>query len=87
MRPSQIPLVPILINVSLFLESVGDLRFALPKTPLNFGGVRQATSFGAACPQQNITIPGIGPPPSPASFEEDCRTAPLLPWYILTDMD
>ena len=34
--------------------SIGELRFGLPKPPLPFDGVRQATAFGAACPQQKI---------------------------------
>ncbi|TDL14969.1 carotenoid ester lipase precursor [Rickenella mellea] len=47
----------------------GDLRFAAPQPPVAFSGVRDATFWGAACPQQqilsfididglNITIPG-----------------------------
>ncbi len=36
--------------------STGDLRFGLPQPPLPFDGTRQATAFGAACPQQSISI-------------------------------
>ena len=36
--------------------STGELRFGLPQPPLPFDGIRQATTFGAACPQLNMTI-------------------------------
>jgi len=36
--------------------STGERRFGLPEDPLSFDGIRQATAFGAACPQQNITF-------------------------------
>ena len=36
--------------------STGELRFGLPKPPLPFDGIRQATTFGAACPQQNVIL-------------------------------
>ena len=36
--------------------STGELRFGLPQPPLPFDGIRQATAFGAACPQPNITF-------------------------------
>ncbi len=36
--------------------STGELRFGLPQPPLPYDGIHQATTFGAACPQQNITF-------------------------------
>ena len=36
--------------------STGELRFGLPQDPLPFDGIRQSTAFGAACPQQNVTV-------------------------------
>ena len=36
--------------------STGERRFGLPQDPLPFDGIRRATAFGAACPQQNITL-------------------------------
>ena len=36
--------------------STGELRFGLPQPPLPFDGIRQATAFGAACPQTNFTF-------------------------------
>jgi len=36
--------------------STGERRFGLPQDPLPFDGTRRATAFGAACPQQNITL-------------------------------
>ena len=70
-----------------YVESVGNLRFAHPKPPLAFTGVRQTTRFGAACPQQAINIsfiPVIGSrsgkaPPS----SEDCKTVIHTYWLIL----
>ena len=55
-----------------FLES---LRFAPATLPLEFSGVRQATSFGAACPQQAITVPGGSVNFSALLISEDCRSA------------
>ena len=60
-----------------FFKSVGDLRFAPAEPPLKFTGVRQATSFGAACIQQAInisSIPGAGSVigPSLNVTSEDC---------------
>ena len=36
--------------------SVGNLRFSPPQPPVAFRGVRQATSFGAACFQQAFSL-------------------------------
>ncbi|KAF5314859.1 hypothetical protein D9619_007082 [Psilocybe cf. subviscida] len=36
---------------------VGHLRFALPAPPIPFKGIRNATSFGAACFQQKLSVP------------------------------
>ncbi|TDL14964.1 carotenoid ester lipase precursor [Rickenella mellea] len=49
---------------------VGNLRFAPPQPPLAFKGIRNATSFGSACPQQNFTLPGLPGPETAGS--EDC---------------
>ena len=59
---------------------VGNLRFAAPQPPVPFSGTRQAASYGAACPQQgvtlldlgilNLTIPLI---PGSAGTSEDCK--------------
>jgi len=48
------------------------LRFAAPTLPLRFAGVRQATSFGAACPQQATAIPGGSVNFSTSLSSEDC---------------
>ena len=75
---SQILLVVILlIDILLFLKSIGDLRFSQAEPPLKFTGVRQATSFGAACIQQAINIPpipGVGSVTGPSLnvTSEDC---------------
>ena len=39
---------------------VGDLRFAPPVPPQPWLGVRNATTYGAACLQQNTSIGGAG---------------------------
>ena len=73
-------------NYVLSLKSVGNLRFAHPEPPLTFAGVRQATKFGAACPQQAMdlsSVPGLGsrhPRPPPSS--EDCRTV-IYTYYLI----
>ncbi|CAA7262234.1 unnamed protein product [Cyclocybe aegerita] len=50
---------------------VGDLRFAPPAKPKPFKGVRQATAFAPACPQQifDLDIPGLV---VPENVSEDC---------------
>ncbi|KAH9841711.1 sterol esterase [Rhodofomes roseus] len=40
---------------------VGNLRFAAPQEPEPFTGVADATSYGAACPQQDIVLPDLLP--------------------------
>ena len=80
-----------LIDVLLFLKSV---RFAPAEPPLKFSGVRQATSFGAACIQQAVTIPPIpggGSTTSSTSVNvtsEDCMNyhLKLRLWHILTNV-
>ena len=58
--------------------STGELRFELPKPPLPFDGIRHATAFGAACPQQNVTFNvnatlfGDYKFPSLSNVSEDC---------------
>ena len=62
-----------------FFWSVGNLRFAPPKSPRKIAGVHQATSFGAACPQLAVNtsvIPGLGSFNSSIPLtSEDCRSA------------
>ncbi|KAJ3515204.1 hypothetical protein NLJ89_g1904 [Agrocybe chaxingu] len=50
---------------------VGDLRFAPPVKPRAFKGVRQATAFAPACPQQkfDLDVPGLV---IPENVSEDC---------------
>ena len=66
-----------------FLES---LRFAPPELPLKFAGVRQATSFGAACPQQAVDVPGGAFNFSAIQTSEDCRSASYILLVFLTNM-
>ena len=64
---------------SCLSKSIGNLRFAPPQSPPSFQGVRQATSFGAACFQQspgtaqilNVSVSSILPQPPVVS--EDCQ--------------
>lgn len=68
------------LGIPFAAPPVGKLRFALPNAPIPFKGVRQATSFGAACFQQSLGVSaedlaslGItSPVPTPASVSEDC---------------
>ena len=44
---------------------VGELRFAAPKPPKRWSGIRNATEYGARCPQpdyplRHVTIAGQG---------------------------
>ncbi|KAF8800976.1 carotenoid ester lipase precursor [Phlegmacium glaucopus] len=47
------------LGIPFAAPPIGNLRFALPKPPLKFAGVHQATSFGAACPQQIVDISAV----------------------------
>ena len=65
----QVQVVPIVIT---------SVRLAPATLPLQFSGVRQATSFGAVCPQQAMTPPGGAANVSTSSsltISEDCRSA------------
>jgi len=53
------------------MDRTGDLRFGLPKAPIVFKGLRDAVSYGAACPQHGVTGPIEQPPPTNTS--EDCK--------------
>jgi para-nitrobenzyl esterase len=46
---------------------IGDLRWRAPQKPTPWPGVRQATQFGASCPQTGDMF-------GPASVQEDCLT-------------
>ncbi|CCM05063.1 uncharacterized protein FIBRA_07269 [Fibroporia radiculosa] len=54
-------------NTTMFLgmpyasPPIGALRFEPPQLPVPFAGVRQATQFGSACPQQKTTLHQILP--------------------------
>ena len=62
--------------------STGERRFGLPEDPLPFDGIRQATAFGAACPQQNITLNatlfGDFKFPTLSNISEDCAVLFIL---------
>ncbi|EED79829.1 sterol esterase from carbohydrate esterase family CE10 [Postia placenta Mad-698-R] len=58
-------------------ESIGPLRFAPPQWPEPFTGIRQAISYGPACPQQPAVTPDVLPitvptVPAPSNQSEDC---------------
>ncbi|KAF9529883.1 Alpha/Beta hydrolase protein [Crepidotus variabilis] len=63
------------LGIPFAAPPVGDLRFAYAAPPTPFQGVRQAVSFGAACPQQDLItpprLPFTFPPPKQAN-SEDC---------------
>jgi len=56
---------------------VGNLRFAAPQNPISFEGVRQATTYGAACPQAAFGG-GPGGPPT-VNDSEDCESIDFFP--------
>ena len=56
---------------------VGNLRFAAPQDPISFEGVRQATHYGAACPQAAFGG-GPGGPPT-INDSEDCESIEFSP--------
>lgn len=47
---------------------VGDLRFAAPKPARRWSGVRDATSYGKACPRPSLPMPIAGFEPGQAQF-------------------
>jgi len=66
--------------------STGELRFELPKPPLPFDGIRQATAFGAACAQQNLTLTNStlfddSKFPTLSNVSEDCMVPFLLKYF------
>ena len=38
---------------------VGELRFAAPKPAKPWSGIKEATEFGAECPQTPVPVPGL----------------------------
>ena len=72
---------------SCLSKSIGNLRFAPPQPPLSFQGVRQATSFGAACFQQSPGTAQIlgtnvsSTLPQPPVVSEDCQLC-LSSWLL-----
>ena len=66
--------------------SVENLRFAPPMPPVPFKGIRDATSFGAACFQQQFSDPPLLPFPlsnNPAGgVSEDCKRLSSLPTHV-----
>ncbi|KAK7051711.1 carboxylic ester hydrolase [Favolaschia claudopus] len=54
-------------------------RFTIPTPPTPFRGVRNATEYGPACPQQAVTpFGGVVTPPEYTSISEDCLTLDVL---------
>ncbi|KZT09205.1 sterol esterase [Laetiporus sulphureus 93-53] len=56
---------------------IGSLRFAAPQPPVTMDGIQDATSFGAACPQQGLVLPELLPSnfsiiSSGSLISEDC---------------
>ncbi len=53
---------------------VGDLRWRAPQPAAPWTGVREALSFGAACPQYTSRFAGVEGPPGSVAGDEDCLT-------------
>ncbi|KAJ3508779.1 hypothetical protein NLJ89_g5567 [Agrocybe chaxingu] len=58
------------LGIPFAAPPIGKLRFEPPTNSITFKGVRQATSFGPACPQLEPEIDL--PLPRPANVSEDC---------------
>ena len=61
--------------VGYILYSTGERRFGFPEPPIPFSGIRNATEFGAPCPQQATQNPPDFPFPAaapPDNMSEDC---------------
>lgn len=89
-KPSRTPFLPFHLSAS---HRVGDLRFSLPVSVDPYKGSHDATSFGPACPQQEIDFPHFyGVPPLVVDMvvnriytvltatAEDCETEKLCVW-------
>jgi para-nitrobenzyl esterase len=63
--------VTIFKGVPYAAPPVGDLRFAAPKPPIAWEGVRKADQFGAVCPQGGPNNPNAPKP----NMSEDCLFA------------
>jgi len=58
------------LGIPYAVPPVGDLRFADPKPAKPWTGIRDATSYGKACPRPSLPVPISGFEPEPES--EDC---------------
>ena len=56
------------VGVPYAAAPIGPLRFAPPKAPTTWSGVRKATAFAPACLQKGVSMPGEPPPRT----SEDC---------------
>jgi len=68
------------------VHRTGERRFALPQPPLPFDGVREVTTFGNACPQQEVKLPIKFPiqlPVASVNRSEDCKLALPMQAYVL----
>ena len=69
---------------TMYNQSLGNLRFAAPQPPLAFSGIRQATSYATACPQEGVTLLTLGIINITYSIDpstgtsEDCETTMML---------
>jgi hypothetical protein len=71
------------LGVPYAAAPIGNLRFAPPVAPYTWDGIRNASSFGPNCPQNNL--PGVSPLPNQS---EDClylniwvRISPRVTYY------
>ncbi|CAH1239405.1 CES4A [Branchiostoma lanceolatum] len=62
------------LGVPFAKPPTGDLRFMPPVEPEPWDGVREATTFGAACPQEGMYLPGFAEPfyTADRDWSEDC---------------
>jgi len=61
--------------IAYLLHSIGERRFGFPEPPIHFNETKNATEFGASCPQQAIQVPKDSPFQFPHhNTSEDCMS-------------
>lgn len=67
-------LLSLLLSLTNVSPSVGSLRFRLPRSPLNYPGVQNATAYSQGCPQLPLQA-GLASPLVPANLTTIIETS------------
>jgi para-nitrobenzyl esterase len=62
------------LGIPFAAPPLGDLRWRAPRPPIPWSGVRQALTFGPACPQYASKLSGLEAKSGTIVGEEDCLT-------------